>query len=157
MSALRPTGNDGCLVVGPTTTPMQYWKPRLILLFCCILYGSNFAFGRLLNDTLDPSVVSGLRFSLAAALLSPFLKDLERELVQPAILCSLFVATGYVGQAISLETISAGKSGFICSLAVITCPLLEAVFDGRQIKAPLLAAIALSIAGVGEFSPMLPG
>ena len=100
-------------------------------------------------------MVSGLRFSLAAALLSPFLKDLERELVQPAILCSLFVATGYVGQAISLETISAGKSGFICSLAVITCPLLEAVFDGRKIGAPLLAAIALSIAGVGEFSPML--
>ena len=143
-----PEGDD-CLLIGPTTTPKEYWGPRLILLVCCVLYGTNFAFGRLLNDSLVPSVVSGLRFSLAAVCLSPFLKDIEKELIRPAIICSLFVALGYIGQSVSLETISAGKSGFICSLAVITCPLLEAVFDGRKIGAPLLAAIALSIAGVG--------
>lgn len=144
-----PSGDD-CLVPGPLSTPQQYWAPRLILLVCCVLYGSNFAFGRYLNDlSVTPSVVSGLRFSLAAVCLSPFLKDIEKELIRPAIVCSLFVAMGYIGQAVSLETISAGKSGFICSLAVITCPLLEAVFDGKKIGAPLLAAIALSIAGVG--------
>jgi len=143
-----PDGED-CLVPGPLTTPQQYWGPRLILLLCCVLYGTNFAFGRLLNDSLDASVVSGLRFSLATVCLSPFLKDIEKELIRPAFICSLFVAMGYIGQSVSLETISAGKSGFICSLAVITCPLLEAVFDGRRIGAPLLAAIALSIAGVG--------
>jgi len=143
-------GADGeCLVPGPVTTPAQYWGPRILLLVCCVLYGTNFAFGRLLNDSLAPSVISGVRFSLAAACLSPFLKDIEKELVKPAIICSLFVATGYIGQAASLQTISAGKSGFICSLAVITCPLLEAVFDGRKIGAPLMAAIALSVAGVG--------
>ena len=138
-----------CLVPGPLTTPQEYWAPRLTLLLCCVLYGTNFAFGRLLNDSVVPSVVSGLRFSLAALCLSPFLAQIEKELIKPAILCSLFVALGYVGQSVSLETISAGKSGFICSLAVITCPLLESVFDGRKIGKPLLAAIALSIAGVG--------
>jgi len=102
-----------------------------------------------LNDFVSPAVVSGLRFSLAAVCLSPFLKDIEKELIRPAVVCSLFVAMGYIGQSVSLETISAGKSGFICSLAVITCPLLEAFFDGRKIGAPLMAAIALSIAGVG--------
>ena len=107
--------------------------------------------------------------------LSPFLKDIERSLIRPALVCSLFVALGYIGQSVSLETISAGpapphppsppstahlcasarhpvalaphgpdaevptrgspagKSGFICSLAVITCPVLEAVFDGRKV------------------------
>ena len=128
--------------------PAKYWAPRLILLGCCVLYGTNFAFGRLLNDSLSPSVICGLRFSLAAAVLSPALKDIERELIRPAILCSLLVALGYVGQAVSLETISAGKSGFICSLSVITCPLLESLVDGRRIGAPLMAAIALSIGGV---------
>jgi len=53
-------GPEGdCLVPGPLTTPQQYWGPRLILLVCCVLYGTNFAFGRLLNDSLDASVVSG--------------------------------------------------------------------------------------------------
>jgi len=146
-----PGPSEGeCLIPGPLSTPQEYWTPRLTLLLCCVLYGTNFAVGRLLNDySVVPSVVSGLRFTLAAVCLSPFLPQIEKELIKPAILCSLFVAMGYIGQSVSLETISAGKSGFICSLAVITCPLLESVFDGRKISTPLLAAIALSIAGVG--------
>ena len=44
---------------------------------------------------------------------------------------------------------TAGKAGFICSLSVITCPLLEVLFDGVKVAPLFLAAVALSLMGVG--------
>ena len=93
-------------------------------------------------------VVSGLRFSLAALTLSPFLRDMKRELIKDSVLMSLFIAAGYIGQSVSLQTIEAGKAGFICSLSVIVCPILETVFDNKKVSAGLIAAVLLSVSGV---------
>lgn len=127
---------------------VDYWFPRGLFLACCVAYGTNFALGRSMNEALAPSVVSGLRFSLAALVLSPFLKDLKKELIKDSVLMSLFIAAGYIGQSISLQTIEAGKAGFICSLSVIVCPILEIFFDNKKISAGLIAAVVLSVAGV---------
>ena len=98
----------------------------------------------------DPQaqVVSGLRFTLAALTLSPFLKDMKRELLKDSVFMSLFIAAGYIGQSLSLQTIEAGKAGFICSLSVIVCPILETVFDNKRVSAGLIAAVILSVSGV---------
>jgi len=93
-------------------------------------------------------VVSGLRFTLAALTLSPFLKDMKRELLKDSVFMSLFIAAGYIGQSLSLQTIEAGKAGFICSLSVIVCPILETVFDNKRVSAGLIAAVILSVSGV---------
>eukprot|EP00277_Geminigera_cryophila_P030282 CAMPEP_0173059552 /NCGR_PEP_ID=MMETSP1102-20130122/2055_1 /TAXON_ID=49646 /ORGANISM="Geminigera sp., Strain Caron Lab Isolate" /LENGTH=449 /DNA_ID=CAMNT_0013925583 /DNA_START=94 /DNA_END=1443 /DNA_ORIENTATION=+ len=130
-------------------TPAEYWFPRALFLSCCVAYGTNFALGRFMNEALAPSVVSGLRFSLAAVALSPFLKDIKKELIKDSVLMSLFIAAGYIGQSISLQTIEAGKAGFICSLSVIICPILEIVFDNKKVSAGLIAAVLLSVTGVG--------
>lgn len=129
-------------------TSGEYWFPRVLFLGCCIAYGTNFALGRSMNEALDPSVVSGLRFSLAALTLSPFLRDMKRELIKDSVLMSLFIAAGYIGQSVSLQTIEAGKAGFICSLSVIVCPILETVFDNKKVSAGLIAAVLLSVSGV---------
>lgn len=47
-------------------------------------------------------------------------------------------AIGYYGQSESLMTTTASKSAFICSLAVVLVPVLDAVFgakDGDEVKA----------------------
>ena len=129
-------------------TAAEYWFPRGLFLACCVAYGTNFAFGRFMNEALSPAVVSGLRFSLAAVTLSPFLKDMKKELLKDSVLMSLFIAAAYIGQSISLQTIEAGKAGFICSLSVIVCPILEIVFDGKKVSAGLVAAVLLSVCGV---------
>ena len=153
-------------------SPAEYWLPRALFLTVCAAYGTNFAIGRFMNEALEPSVVSGLRFSIAALTLSPFLKDLKRvcwrpvceesvrtkatdnlcpvsqEQLRDSVLMSLFIAAGYIGQSISLQTLEAGKVGFICSLSVIVCPILEIVFDNKKVSAGLVAAILLSVSGV---------
>jgi drug/metabolite transporter (DMT)-like permease len=126
---------------------------------CCMLYGTNFAFGRQLGETMGPSVVSGLRFTLAALTLSPYIRNLDPEMAVPAVACGLATSFGYIGQALSLQSISAGKAGFICSLSVIVCPLLEAVFDKVKVTSTFAAAVLLSLTGVaaleltGDVSP----
>jgi hypothetical protein len=132
----------------PFLPPFLLQTPRIIFLACCIAYGTNFALGRSMNEALAPSVVSGLRFSLAALALSPFLRQMRAELVKESIFMSTFIAAGYIGQSISLQTIEAGKAGFICSLSVIVCPLLETIFDNKQVTGGLVAAILLSVSGV---------
>jgi len=133
----------------PELSSAEYWFPRALFLSCCVAYGTNFALGRFMNEALAPSVVSGLRFSLAALVLSPFLKDIKKDLIKDSVLMSLFIAAGYIGQSISLQTIEAGKAGFICSLSVIVCPILETVFDNKKVSAGLIAAVILSVSGVG--------
>jgi hypothetical protein len=167
---------DGLCAVAENTaaelSPAEYWLPRALFLTVCAAYGTNFALGRFMNEALEPSVVSGLRFSIAALTLSPFLKDLKRvcwrpvceesvrtkatdnlcpvsqEQLRDSVLMSLFIAAGYIGQSISLQTLEAGKVGFICSLSVIVCPILEIVFDNKKVSAGLVAAILLSVSGV---------
>ena len=62
-------------------------------------------------------------------------------------MCGLFTSFGYVGQAIALQTASAAEVGFICSLAVVVCPLLD-LLDGMRIPWQSWAAAALALIGV---------
>ena len=133
----------------PEPTKLEYWAPRVTILGCCALYGTNFVFGKLLAGSFDPSVVSGLRFSLAALALSPYLRQFDRALLGPVLSCGAATSVAYIGQAFALQSISAGKTGFMCSLSVIICPLLEAIFDGVRVTPVFMAAIALSLTGVG--------
>ena len=72
----------------------------------------------------------------------------SQDQLRDSVLMSLFIAAGYIGQSISLQTLEAGKVGFICSLSVIVCPILEIVFDNKKVSAGLVAAILLSVSGV---------
>ena len=92
-----PTGvcdpvTDICVELEPS--PLEYWVPRLTILGCCALYGTNFVFGKLLGASLDPSAVCGLRFSLAALALSPYLRRLDSALLVPALSCGLATSIG---------------------------------------------------------------
>lgn len=127
---------------------IDVWKPRLLLSAVCIAYGSNFACGSIMTETMTPSVAAGLRFSVAALALSPFLPQLDRALLRQSVTCSLFIASAYIGQLIALQSVSAGKVGFLCSLSVVVCPLLEVLLDGKPLSRNVLASIALAIAGV---------
>lgn len=128
-------------------SPVDFWWPRALLLACSVSYGANFPAGKIAYEAVDPAVASCLRFALASIVLSPFLLQAPRGLVRPAIVCGLFTSFGYVGQAIALQTASAAEVGFICSLAVVVCPLLD-LLDGMRIPWQSWAAAALALIGV---------
>jgi len=60
----------------------------------------------------------------------------------------MWTAIGYLAQAEGLETIDAGKSAFICSLAVVTVPILDFLAGKKMLSREVLGAF-LAVIGVG--------
>jgi len=124
-------------------------RTRLILLMVAALYGTNFGSIKIMQEALDPSVAAILRFTLALAALSPFLKSVPKDMIKPGVEIGLWVAMGYVVQGIGLNTgADASTAAFLCSLAVVICPLLD-LFAGETVKAKSWVAAALAVFGVG--------
>lgn len=60
----------------------------------------------------------------------------------------LWNSIGYIAQAVGLETTEAGKSAFICSLAVVIVPILD-FFAGKKFLPRELVGAAMAVLGVG--------
>mmetsp|Transcript_22921 Transcript_22921/g.56561 ORF Transcript_22921/g.56561 Transcript_22921/m.56561 type:complete len:454 (+) Transcript_22921:54-1415(+) len=127
--------------------PMSLWTARILFLIMACLCGSNFPTISLLEQTLEPSLVAALRFSLAGVVLIPLLKGLRKEAIWPGIEIGLWLALGYLGQGIGLKTADASTAAFICSLTIVVCPLLM-MTEGRMVDRKSWFAAILAVCGV---------
>ena len=145
----------------------EYLWPRLLLLSVTCAYGTNFPVGAMLvsgDGALPASEVSCLRFAIGALALLPWGLQLDPKMLKPAAACGLGVSLGYVAQSLALVDTAPSTVAFLGALTVIVCPMLEAVFDKREVglgNAPQtwLAAF-LSVAGVAVLEgvgPVAPG
>ena len=151
-------------------------KARMLLLGAAALYGTNFSLVKLLGETgLSVGLASTLRFGMAALVTLPWLLHIDNHdkvegnnnnlsrtfqtLVRDtsskehlALMGGLEVgmwnAIGYVAQAVGLETTSASKSAFLCSLAVVMVPLLD-FLAGKQLLTRQVLGATLAVVGVG--------
>jgi len=137
--------------------PSDVWRARLLLLASAALYGTNFSLVKLLGDSLPIGVSTTLRFGLASLAGLPWLLPNPKEDVslQDTVAAAwlgfevgLWNSIGYIAQAIGLETTDASKSAFICSLAVVTVPLIEFA-TGKKLKSREWAGAMLAVLGVG--------
>jgi drug/metabolite transporter (DMT)-like permease len=133
------------------------WIARTILIVVSAFYGTNFGCVKILGEALDPSVAAALRFTLAALVFLPYLLKVIKtkpQLVRGGLEVGAYNALGYWTQASALVTTSASTVAFICSLAVIVVPILDALFPKKTASkdvawyAPLLPAL-VAVAGVG--------
>eukprot|EP00581_Thalassiosira_minuscula_P005839 CAMPEP_0183745838 /NCGR_PEP_ID=MMETSP0737-20130205/66446_1 /TAXON_ID=385413 /ORGANISM="Thalassiosira miniscula, Strain CCMP1093" /LENGTH=718 /DNA_ID=CAMNT_0025981517 /DNA_START=400 /DNA_END=2556 /DNA_ORIENTATION=- len=60
----------------------------------------------------------------------------------------LYNSIGYIAQAVGLKTTTASKSAFICSMAVVTVPILDCLWGKRLLKRQIIGA-CLAAFGVG--------
>ncbi|GMH55916.1 hypothetical protein TrRE_jg11166 [Triparma retinervis] len=116
----------------------------------------NFPVTKLVTDssttalTIPPGTFVAIRFGLAGFAFSPFLL---RSSSLPLTLSAgfevgLYLALGYVSQAVGLATEGAGEAGFLCSLQVVFVTLVGAWRKGGVTFKEGLAA-SLAVAGVG--------
>lgn len=152
MCYIDDNDNIDC-IRNPDAAEVKPIWPSLLLLGCSVLYGTNFALGRLMNDALPASASTSARMLIAALALSPFLLQLKPNLRSRALLCGCFTALGYISQSISLVDTPAATVAFLGALTVVICPLLGGIFDGRQLgfkDAPITwIAATLCLGGVG--------
>ncbi|CAM9582703.1 unnamed protein product [Ectocarpus sp. 12 AP-2014] len=115
------------------------WTSRAMLAGAAMLYGTNFGCVKLLEESVPMSLAAALRFSVALVPFLPFLKKVNPGVFRAGAEVGLLNAIGYWAQSESLMTTTASKSAFICSLAVVFVPLLDAVLGGDKKDSPKAA------------------
>mmetsp|Transcript_42589 Transcript_42589/g.88980 ORF Transcript_42589/g.88980 Transcript_42589/m.88980 type:complete len:471 (-) Transcript_42589:349-1761(-) len=133
---------------------------RLVVLALTIVWASNFAtikfvFGSL--PDLHASQYAAIRFSIAALALLPFFLRGSSEARQGGLEIGGWICLGYFGQAVGLQTTTANKSAFICSLHVIWVAILSA-FSKKffEVRAAVSAVAAVSGVGFLELAGATP-
>lgn len=148
----------------PFLSPL--WQARFLLLLSASLYGTNFTFVKILNDNVPESVGTSLRFALASLATLPWLlqrsqnkDDNVSQYVEPTLPfegsnpiiggfeVGIWNSIGYLAQAAGLETTPASTSAFLCSLAVVTVPILD-YFAGKKLQMRQIIGACLAAIGV---------
>ncbi|CAN0300024.1 unnamed protein product [Ectocarpus sp. 4 AP-2014] len=131
------------------------WTSRAMLAGAAMLYGTNFGCVKLLEESVPMSLAAALRFSVALVPFVPFLKKVNPGVFRAGAEVGLLNAIGYWAQSESLMTTTASKSAFICSLAVVFVPLLDALLGGDKKDSPKAAQEkAAGGGGGGVFAAM---
>eukprot|EP00747_Dinoflagellata_sp_TGD_P029084 gnl/TRDRNA2_/TRDRNA2_133678_c1_seq1.p1 gnl/TRDRNA2_/TRDRNA2_133678_c1~~gnl/TRDRNA2_/TRDRNA2_133678_c1_seq1.p1 ORF type:complete len:802 (-),score=114.79 gnl/TRDRNA2_/TRDRNA2_133678_c1_seq1:686-3022(-) len=124
----------------------------LLMLAITMLWGTNFPAVKAVGEAgLPESFDAAARFSIAALALLPMLGDprnLQPELVRGGLHGGVWLAVGYIAQALALHDLPAGTVAFIASLQVIMVPLVE-TFRGGICTPRLALAALLCVGGVG--------
>jgi len=144
-------------------------KARLLLLGSAALYGTNFSLVKILGETgMSVGLSSTLRFGMAALATLPWLLQLDEERPDKShrfeklfekngvefqaalggLEVGMWNAIGYVAQAVGLETTSASKSAFLCSLAVVMVPILD-YLAGKTLMSKQVIGTLMAVVGVG--------
>jgi len=140
----------------PAANPVDVDGTRLqgamLMLAVAMLWGTNFpAVKASIEAGLPASVAAAMRFCIAAAALSPLLRDLRslpRDLIAGGLECGCWIALGYIAQALALQDLQAGAVAFIASLQVVFVPLVLTAMGGNFTPRLALAAL-LCVGGVG--------
>jgi len=156
-----------------TQTENEIFFARALLLGSSILYGTSFTFVKILDEYIPVGVSATVRFAIAALVTLPWilLKPLNEDnavveyqqdnigawnVFLAGAEVGLWNSLGYISQAVGLQTTDASKSAFICSLAVVVVPILEAL-NGKRISSAKILSVAMAVAGVAflELGPQL--
>eukprot|EP00466_Bigelowiella_natans_P008292 jgi/Bigna1/140444/aug1.56_g15152 len=153
------TSTKASITVGLPKREAGYWAWRLAILVMTAFWGSNFAVIRYFaaasdisgaaGSQISSSVFATVRFGMAALTLAPFLFTGTRRSLKSGFQIGLFVALGYIGQAIGLETTTAEKAAFICSLQVVFVVAFSSLIGKKSVEKKGVIAALLGIFGVG--------
>lgn len=131
----------------------------VLLVFVALIWGLSIVAQRLGSALLPPITFTAVRCLIGGVSMLPFLfilspKDPRKEeyrkkpLLRAGIWGGVLMVLTSIFQQIGLETTSAGKAGFICTLYIIFIPLIGLFFKKKV--APLTWA-AIGIAAVGLY------
>ena len=127
---------------------------ELGLCYSAAVWGSTFYVVRDTVRTVDPMVLVGYRFLLAALLMVPLVVLRRRkvtlsQLGQGAVLAGL-LGTSYLTQTQGLVYTSAANSGFLTGLFVLFVPLFQLLFSENPSGAAARARARSQSSGCGS-------
>lgn len=119
----------------------------LIVLLICLIDSSAFPSVKSIVSSVSPSVLIAIRFTVAAVICIPFLRNLNARLVRDGTITGLLFFGMFAAEGIGLETMSANKAAFTFALSVVFVILFE-VLLGRSISTTIILASTLAFIGI---------
>ncbi|OGO77517.1 MAG: hypothetical protein A2Y23_07535 [Clostridiales bacterium GWB2_37_7] len=127
-------------------------KADFALLLVTIFWGAGFPITKFALQTIPPLYHIGLRFLIAAVLLSIIflrkMKKINKSILKPAVTMAALLFATYTLQTVGLLYTTASKSAFYSGLAVLFVPLITFVFYKKRINLYTCASILLAIIGL---------
>jgi len=127
-------------------------KADLALLLVTVFWGAGFPVTKFALQTIPPFYHIGLRFLVAAVLLSVIffkkVSKLDKSIVRPAITMASLLFLTYALQTVGLLYTTASKSAFYSGLAVLFVPILSFIFYKAAINRSTLISIILAFIGL---------
>ncbi|WP_066382139.1 DMT family transporter [Anabaena sp. CA = ATCC 33047] len=113
-----------------------------------LIWATTFPLTKNAVTSFSPAVLTASRFTVAAAIFTPYLRGLNPQILRDGLVLGLLLFICFTCQALGLETANANRGGFIFSLNVIIVPLLGAFF-GQSLLLKTLLAAGIALTGIG--------
>jgi drug/metabolite transporter (DMT)-like permease len=131
-------------------------KYIILLIFCCLIWGSTFTVIKDITTKVDPYLLSALRNWIAVTAFLIYLiftkklsKLKNKTAVKYGVILGAIIGIIYIVQTIGLSITSSTHSAFITSSAVILVPILL-LFSGQN-KLDKTQIITIGIVGIGIY------
>ncbi|MDF2839810.1 MAG: RhaT [Clostridia bacterium] len=127
-------------------------RADVALLLVTIFWGAGFPITKFALQTIPPLYHIGLRFLIAAVLLSIIFfrkfKKIDRSILKPALIMAALLFSTYALQTIGLLYTTASKSAFYSGLAVLFVPIITLVAYRTTINLNTRVSIILAVIGL---------
>ncbi len=127
-------------------------KSEAILILITLIWGGTFVVIKGALDDASPLFFVGIRFTIAALILTPFILARFRGFTKPVIRAGVILGAimflGFSSQTLGLQYTTASKSGFITGLAVVFTPLLQMAIEKRMPRPGNLIGVVLVVIGL---------
>lgn len=112
-----------------------------------LIWGTTFVVVKEALATIPVPLLLAVRFTMAGLLLS--WARFDRRALGPALLLGVLAFAGFATQTLGLSLTSASRAAFITGLSVILTPLAARVWPGRRVRAQVILAASVALAGLG--------
>jgi drug/metabolite transporter (DMT)-like permease len=127
-------------------------RAELYLLSITFIWGSTFATSKYLLASISPFFYIGLRFALAAAILSAIsfnsLRGISHSSTRKGAILGTLLFAGFALQTIGLQYTGASKSAFITGMMVVFTPICQLIIERRPPKIGNVIGIVLVTFGL---------
>jgi len=134
-----------------TNTKNLHTRGILLLLVTTLIWGTTFPVIKQIMVSVSPMALVAVRFLLAALVFTPWLRQVNLQLLRDGLLLGTAYLASFVTLTIGMETISADRAAFVLSLNIILVPLFG-LFLGQRLQAIAVVAAGVAIAGIGVMS-----
>lgn len=137
---------------------MTIRRTDLLLVAAAAVWGVSFVIMKEALSEASPLLLLGIRFSIAALVLVPFIdlrQGFSRAELRAGLLLTLLLATGFATQAVGLQYTTPARSAFIVAMSSVLAPVIALVL--LRHRTGWLVLLALFVAGVGIYFLTAPG